>query len=199
MRVHLFVAAITIAFLTVPMTAQERDISMSNPKSGSINTNTVSKAQFNIPVNQEAPVIAYSSIEIVAPVEAVWKTLTDIENWPVWQSAVSEATLLGDLASDTEFVWKAGGLTFHSQLHTVEPFQAVGWTGRTMGVSAIHNWQLSYQDGVTTVAVSENLSGFLPWLMRRKFRKDLQVGMSKNLAELKAAAEAPVVSGNDSN
>lgn len=198
MRVHLFFAAITLALLTVPMTAQEGDIKMSNPKSGSISTNTINKAQFNIPVNQEAPVVASASIEIVAPVEAVWKTLTDIENWPQWQEAVTEATLNGEMTAGAEFVWKAGGLTFHSRLHTIIPFQAVGWTGKTMGVSAIHNWRLTHQNGVTTVAVSENLSGLLPWLMRKKFRKDLQAGMSKNLAELKTWSERLVPAGTDS-
>ncbi|MEK6480557.1 hypothetical protein WJR50_23640 [Catalinimonas sp. 4WD22] len=33
---------------------------------------------------------------------------------------------------------KAGGLTFHSQLHTVEPYQAFGRTGKIIGTFAIH-------------------------------------------------------------
>lgn len=47
----------------------------------------------NIPVNQNAPVISKNQIEINAPIDRVWETLTDIKNWPQWQKAVSETTV----------------------------------------------------------------------------------------------------------
>lgn len=176
--------------LTTALIAQAGDTNMALSTAKPFRAGVNDHYGFTIPVNQAAPVVASATIEIQAPVERVWQVLTDIENWPEWQRAVTEATLRGSLAAGSEFIWRAGGLTFHSRLHTVVPNQVVGWTGKTMGVSAIHNWQLSHQNGVTTVAVSENLSGFLPWLLRKKFRRDLEAGMAKNLAELKAASEA---------
>ncbi|MDF9798056.1 uncharacterized protein YndB with AHSA1/START domain [Catalinimonas alkaloidigena] len=149
-------------------------------------------------VNPKAPVIERKEIEIKAPVESVWKVLTDIKRWPEWQENVKSAKLKGkgEVAEGREFVWKAGGLSFHSQLHTVEPQQAFGRTGKIMGAFAIHNWTLSEKKDNTIVTVEESLEGFFPSLMKKSFQKNLSAGMEKSLKELKQASEG---STNKSN
>lgn len=141
-------------------------------------------------INPQAPVIERKEIEIKAPAVSVWKVLTDIERWPDWQENVKSAKLKRAVAEGTNFVWKAGGLTFHSQLHTVEPYQAFGWTGKIMGASAVHNWTLTDKGKTTLVKVEESLEGFFPSLMKKSFQKNLTAGMEKSLQELKLTSEA---------
>lgn len=141
------------------------------------------------PININAPVIERQAVFIEAPSERVWNLLSSVNEWPGWQNAVTEAYLDGPLSEGAEFKWKAGGIGFQSRLHTVEPFQYLGWTGKTIGTFAVHNWYLVNQGKGTLVRVEESLQGFLPFLFRRLFKKDLVAGMRKQLQELKEAAE----------
>jgi len=64
-----------------------------------------------------------------------------------------------------------------------------GWTGRTLGVFAVHNWQFTEQDNAIIVNVEESLRGILPTLLRKYLQENLRKGILKNLIELKAASE----------
>lgn len=142
-----------------------------------------------IPVNEQAPVRARGSILVHAPVGTVWKVLTDIDAWPGWQQAVIAAKLEGPAEEGSVFRWKAGGLRFTSRIHTAEAMTRFGWTGRTIGASAIHNWRFEPRDGGTVVLVEESLQGFFPTLFRPTFQRQLEAGIRTSLAELKQAAE----------
>lgn len=143
----------------------------------------------NIAINTNAPVVERQELFINASPERVWNVLATIEQWPQWQQAVSQAQLEDPLAEGSVFIWKAGGIRFTSKLHTVQEPNYLGWTGKTIGASAIHNWTLQAQENGTIVKVEESLQGFLPFLFKRKFQKELSTGMSRNLQELKTAAE----------
>lgn len=149
----------------------------------------------NVAVNQSAPVRSSTEIQIGTPAASVWEVLTRIDEWPAWQGDVTQAQLTGPLCEGAEFRWKAGGIPFRSKLHTVVPNREIGWTGKTLGTSAIHNWWLQESEGKTVVRVEESLQGFLPALFRSSFQKSLDAGMQKNLRELKAAVEAGSVGG----
>ncbi|HVT87177.1 MAG TPA: SRPBCC family protein [Chitinophagaceae bacterium] len=143
----------------------------------------------NIEINEKAPAVSKQNIRIHAPIEKVWSVLTSINEWPSWQSAVTEARLKGTLAEGTEFVWKAGGLTFHSKIHTCDQYHSFGWTGKTIGAQAIHNWKFEAKENGVIVSVEESLQGIFASLMKKKFQKSLTDGMAKNLDELKVACE----------
>lgn len=143
----------------------------------------------NIPVNDKAPVIAKNQLEIAASAETVWATLTQIQHWPDWQKEVKKTVVHGEIKQGTKFFWKAGGLSFKSQIHTSVPASAFGWTGTTIGTSAIHNWFLEAKGNNTLVRVEESLEGIFPRLFTRFFQKSLDTGIMKNLQELKSAAE----------
>lgn len=114
----------------------------------------------NIEINEKAPAVSKQNVFIHAPIEKVWSVLTSINEWPSWQSAVKEATLKGTLAEGTAFVWKAGGLTFHSKIHTCDQYHSFGWTGKTIGAQAIHNWKFETKEDGVLVSVEESLQGF---------------------------------------
>ena len=143
----------------------------------------------NIEINSSAPVISKKTITIFAPAGVVWEVLTRINNWPDWQKNVKEAILEGPLKEGTAFNWKAGGISFSSEIHTMKPDSEFGWTGRTMGAYAVHNWWLEKKGGATRVTVEESLEGFLPYILRKYFRKILEEGMQTQLVELKITSE----------
>ncbi len=144
----------------------------------------------NIPINKNAPVKSSNQIEIQAPIDAVWSTLTDIKNWTKWQKAVTETIVDEKIEEGTNFKWKAGGLSFKSKIHTSKPHTAFGWTGTTIGASAIHNWTFIQKDNNTTIViVEESLQGVFPKLFKNYFQNNLDKGILTNLMELKSASE----------
>lgn len=151
--------------------------------------NSIKKDNMNIPINENAPVKSKSQIEINTPVDAVWEILTDINNWTTWQKDVSKTVVHGEIKQGTKFDWKAGGLSFKSEIHTSNPKSMFGWTGITLGASAIHNWFFEAKGNMTVVRVEESLQGIFPGLFSGYFQKNLDEGVVRNLKELKTAAE----------
>jgi uncharacterized membrane protein len=143
----------------------------------------------NISINSNAPIIDRQNIKIHAPASQVWSVLTGINNWPGWQTSVKKAKLHAALKEGTAFTWSTGGATLKSTIHTCKPFLYFGWTGKTTGAFAIHNWRFETVSDGTLVFVEESLHGFLPSLFKNMFRKKLSKEMTKNLKELKATSE----------
>ena len=144
----------------------------------------------NIEINQKAPVVSKKTITIFAPADVVWDLLTGINNWPDWQQNVKEATLEEPLHEGARFRWKAGGVSLISRIHTVKPVSEFGWTGKTLGASAIHNWWIEESGDAVNLRVEESLGGMLPSLLKSFFQKNLEEGMQTQLVELKLASEA---------
>ncbi len=151
--------------------------------------NSSQKNNMNIPINEKAPVVASSEIEIEASVDTVWAVLTNINHWPSWMKDVTKTVVQGDIKQGTKFNWKAAGLSFSSQIHTSNPKTQFGWTGKTIGASAIHNWFFEKKGNFTVVKVEESMQGVLPRLFAGAFQKNLNSDVIKDLKDLKAAAE----------
>ena len=144
-------------------------------------------------INSNAPVKCSKSITINAGSEKVWAAITNINDWARWQTDISNPTLNGELKENTTFDWKTGGAKIHSTLHTVEPSKNFGWTGKTFGMFAIHNWKLTETNGQTTVTVDESMEGFLAGLLKKSFNKNLEKGMVRWLELLKQECENKVI------
>ena len=145
--------------------------------------------RMKININTNAPIVAKQKIKINVPATRVWSLLTEINNWPTWQPSVKEAHLKTLLNEGSEFIWKTGGVTLKSNIHTCEPFNKFGWTDKTKGTYRIHNWEFESVSDGTIVIVEESLQGFFPFIFKRKFRKNLEESMSKTLKDLKEASE----------
>jgi uncharacterized membrane protein len=117
-------------------------------------------------VDTNAPVFARKEIIIDAPIETVWNIQTGINRWSEWQSDITSVKMDGELKAGTIFRWKAKGLSIVSTLHTVEPNRRIGWTGISLGMSAIHNWTFEALGNVTRVVTEESLNGWLTRLMK---------------------------------
>jgi uncharacterized protein YndB with AHSA1/START domain len=143
----------------------------------------------NITADRNAQAYLKEEILIQAPVDKVYRVVTDINHWPEWQSAVSEAKLQTLLAEGAEFVWKVNGLRIKSRIHTVNEKSELGWTSKMFWIEAVQNWQFFEEEGNARVRIEESLSGFGSRLMR-KYRSK---GMIKNVIELKVFAEQKAI------
>lgn len=141
-------------------------------------------------IDPTAPAFAHREILIHVPVEKVWQTQADIENWSAWQPDITSAKLDGSLKTGSTFRWKAQGLNITSRLHTVEPPHRLGWTGVALGMRAIHNWRFEARGDATLAVTEESLSGWLTRLMLFFDPRFLEKSLEATLQRLKDKAEA---------
>src|SRR5213592_1762531 len=71
-------------------------------------------------INEGAPVVGASQIEIDAPPQLVWDVLTAFEGWPSWNADVKSVSAEGDVAEGSVFRWKAGPGTVTSTIRRVD-------------------------------------------------------------------------------
>lgn len=140
-------------------------------------------------INNNAPVTCSKSICINAKIENVWNVITGINQWTEWQTRISKSRLNGTLEVNSTFDWKTGGVKIHSTLHTVEFPRHFGWTGKTFGMFAIHNWNLDEREGQTIVTVDESMEGFLAQVFKKSFNRNLEQDMLLWLQLLKQECE----------
>jgi hypothetical protein len=115
--------------------------------------------------------------------------LTAFERWPSWNRAVKSMTLQGDVARGSVFRWKAGPGTITSTLQRVERPRLIAWTGKTLGINAIHFWYLEPRDGKTFVRTEESYEGLVARVFRGPLQKTLDRALADGLADLKTEVE----------
>ncbi len=142
-----------------------------------------------VEVNEKAPVLAKAQIEIVATPETVWNIMADIEAWPSWNPDVKKACLKGELEEGTQFQWKTKVGKITSLLQKVEPPHLLAWTGRIMGINAIHVWRIESKDGKTVVVTEESWEGALSRVMSGRMQTMLEESINSGLQYLKSESE----------
>jgi uncharacterized protein YndB with AHSA1/START domain len=140
-------------------------------------------------INESAPVVGRSEIEIAAPPDAVWDVLTAFERWPSWLRDVKSMSIEGPVSPGTVFRWRAGPGTITSTIQRVERPRLIAWTGRTLGIHAIHFWNFEDRDGGTFVRTAESYEGLTARLLRRWLQKTLDQALDDGLQNLKAEVE----------
>lgn len=140
-------------------------------------------------IDADAPVLAAGEIEIGAPLGTVWDILVDVEHWPEWNPEVRKAEAGGLLSAGATFRWSAGPGTITSKVRRLEPFRRLAWSGRTLGIRAVHVWELEPRADGTLVRTEESWSGWPARLLRGAMRKRLRDAIDAGLGYLKAEAE----------
>jgi uncharacterized protein YndB with AHSA1/START domain len=140
-------------------------------------------------INRRAPAIASGEVEIAASPEVVWDVISNIEGWPSWNPDVKTSLLEGPLGVGSVFRWKAGGASLTSTLRAVDPPRELSWSGRTMGIRAIHTFRFERSDGGTLARSEESWEGLVPTLLRGYSRRTLDRGIRGVLRLLKDEAE----------
>jgi hypothetical protein len=115
--------------------------------------------------------------------------VADFERWPNWNPDVKSVSVGGPVAEGTEFKWKSGGATITSTLRRVDRPELLGWTGKALGIQAVHVWHFEPRDGKTWVRTEESWEGWLVRLLRGRMQKMLQSGLDGGMPHLKAETE----------
>lgn len=145
--------------------------------------------QLPMTINQEAPVVQTKEIFIDASPEKVWEVLVHIENWDDWNDRISKPVVNEKPEVGSTFTWKTNGSKIKSKIHTLQPNRILGWTGKTFGATAIHNWYLDSSGKGTTVKVEESMDGWIIGLMKKKMNRILADDMAYWLEKLKTESE----------
>lgn len=140
-------------------------------------------------INEQAPVVGATEIEIAAPREAAWHVLTAIERWPSWNPDVKEASVQGGIGEGTEFRWKAGPGTITSTIQEVDAPRRIMWTGKTLGIKAIHVHTLEARNGRTVVRSEESYDGLVARLFHGRLKQTLDDALRNGLERLKLETE----------
>jgi hypothetical protein len=115
--------------------------------------------------------------------------LTAFERWPSWNRAVKSMTMQGNVAPGSVFRWKAGPGTITSTIQRVERPHLIAWTGKTLGINAIHFWYLEPRGGKTFVRTEESYEGLVARVFRGPIQKTLDRALADGLADLKTEVE----------
>jgi uncharacterized protein YndB with AHSA1/START domain len=156
----------------------------------------ISDAGARIEIDRGAPVVGAAETSIGAPITTVWRLLSDLERWPEWNRDISMLRLDGPVQAGTTFRWRSGSSRIVSCLEEVEAPHRIAWTGRTMGIRAVHVFELEEADRVTRVRTEESFEGLVARAMRRALRKRLARDLAEGLGALKIEAERQATIGD---
>lgn len=144
----------------------------------------------HIEVNKVAPAVGLAETFIKAPIETVWGILTNFESWPSWNKSVSKIQLNGPVKVGTSFVWVAGGSKIFSRLEEVDALKRLAWSGKTLGIRAVHVWKFEKKDEGTHVHTEESFDGFIVRLFPGLMKKMLAKALDQGVTALKTEAES---------
>ena len=140
-------------------------------------------------INRNAPATADGETHIAADPGTVWDVIAAIEEWPTWNPEIKSAHLEGPTAPGSIFRWKSGPSSLTSMLQVVDRPREIAWTGKTMGINAIHLFRLEPKDGGTLARSEESWEGLPASLLKGFSRKTLDRGIRGFRASLKTEAE----------
>ncbi len=149
----------------------------------------ISDAGPNVDVNRRAPVIGEAEAHIDASAGTVWRVLSEIGRWPEWNSSISRMRLDGPVEVGTSFYWSSGATKIASRLEEIEPPRRIAWSGKTMGIRAVHVYRLEEEGSGTRILTEESFEGLAAWVLRRTLKRTLDKDLADGLAALKAEAE----------
>jgi hypothetical protein len=140
-------------------------------------------------IRRSAPATAEGELRINADPQTVFAVIAAIDQWPSWNPDVKSVRVEGPAQPGTVFRWKAGPSSLVSMLQVVDPPRELAWTGRTMGIRAVHVFRFQASDGGTLARSEESWAGLLPSLLKGYSRRALDKGIRSVLAHLKTEAE----------
>lgn len=143
-----------------------------------------------------------TEVEIAAPIDAVWETLTDLASYPEWNPFIVSAegrVEVGERLTNRMLPPGGRAITFRPTVTVVERPVAFEWLGH-LGPPGIfdgrHRFDLvQREDGGTLMTQSEQFDGLLVRLLRRSLDTRTRAGFEAMNAALKARVEATTVPG----
>jgi hypothetical protein len=137
-----------------------------------------------------------TEVEIAAPIDAVWETLTDLAAYADWNPFIISAKGRADVGERLTNRMQPPGsraVTFKPTVTVVEPPVALEWLGR-VGLPGIfdgrHRFELApSKSGGTLLTQSEQFDGILVRFMRMSLNTETKAGFDAMNAALKTRVE----------
>jgi carbon monoxide dehydrogenase subunit G len=143
-----------------------------------------------IQINREAPAVETADVFIKAPIETVWSVLSDLGCWPSWNPGVSKIKVNGPVKVGTSFEWVAGKSKLVSRIKEMNSPRRIAWSGKTLGIRAMHVWELAEKGEGTQVHTEESFEGLVARLFRGFAKKTLTKALTQGVSSLKAEVES---------
>ncbi|MCL5048269.1 MAG: SRPBCC family protein [Firmicutes bacterium] len=143
-----------------------------------------------IEIETNAVITVSRQVQVASSPEAIWGLLINFAKWPDWNSKVTKIKVYGENCPGTVIRWKIDHVKIKSVLQSVVPCKKLSWSGKAIGIKAIHTYQLKEANYATLVESTVHWSGILPKLLTRHMKKRLEESVSYGLESLcRASAE----------
>ena len=146
----------------------------------------ISKGQINL----KAPVITKDSIYVNAPIQKVWASMYEINNWNKRYDFIINTHVEKSVEVNNYFRWQTTKLKLRSKILVVNKNSQLCWVGSKYGVKVFHNWVfIPIADNKTLLISEESQQGFFAVLFKKKFKESLKEGSMKWLNQIKKSTE----------
>jgi len=141
-------------------------------------------------IDERAPLAGRRQIVVDAPVDRVWRTLTDVLAWDTnLEPGVKDIRLENGVTVDSKFVRSNKGARMTARFAVVKRDRELAWTGQAFGAKVVHRFELTPRtDETTDVLVQESMAG--PLLALVFNTRKLTNLLEESLHTLKSAAES---------
>jgi uncharacterized membrane protein len=140
------------------------------------------------------------AVDIAAPTDLVWTTLTDVERMPEWTTSMTRVRLLGDRSLSVGSKVRIEQPKLRPLTWTVtelEPQQSFTWTATTAGLRLTGGHRLTAGEDMVSVVLSMRVAGLpaplLTPLIGARTRQYVQMEAEglKRRTELRTNPQAP--------
>lgn len=143
-----------------------------------------------IDVDRNAPVIARHTISITAPAVTVWALHTGVNEWPDWNTDITEARLVGPFEVGNSFEWTSHDFPVTSEVFAVENQRRILWGGPANGIMGIHEWLFDETPDGVTITTTESFAGAPVDAAVESMQAALDSSLTSWLAQIKRQAES---------
>ena len=128
--------------------------------------------------------------DVVSTAERLWDILADVKAWPEWQGTSYVDPPTARPQEGSTFAAELGGHTWNVTVTEADRPRRLVWSGRQMGLKAVHEWEFAEAGGRTQALSRDTISGWPLLVARAAVGKKVSEHDQKWLASLKVKAES---------
>lgn len=121
--------------------------------------------------------------------QSVWRLHIDVNNWPRWQEAITEARIEGPFEPGNSFDWSSYGFAVTSKINEVDDGSRTLWGGTAEGITGVHEWLFTETDGGVRATTNESFAGDPVSADVSGMQSQLDASLAAWLGYLRSAAE----------
>jgi len=128
-------------------------------------------------------------LEVGATAVSLYDILTDVKAWPRSQGTWCIKPPIAPLQAGSTFVAHGGGVKWSITVTEADRPRRVVWTGRRVGLEAVHEWEFVEAAGKTDVLTRETMAGWMLPVVYPLAKRGLARTNQQWLVSLKSRAE----------